>query len=160
VSFCPRGVKMSSINRERLRSSAIPASPAPIRRSSIEIGISIGRFLDIGDSLKSRIQPRAPPVRWIIIIIIIRVIPSPPARAGHPGGVTYPYPLFFISRRYKGNALLISRLLAVLSARLFSLFSFSRDRYWMIRTEHFVNFSRPFSICFRPRRCMGELFYL
>lgn len=63
-------------------------------------------------------------------------------------GVTYPHPLFFISRRYKRNALLISRLLAVSPTRLlFLLFSFSRDQYRMIRTKHFVNSGRPFGIC-------------
>lgn len=66
----------------------------------------------------------------------------------YPRDVTYPHPLFFISRRYKRNALLISRLLAIPPTRFFLLvFSFSRDQYRMIRTEHFINSARPFGIC-------------
>lgn len=84
---------------------------------------------------------------WIIIIVILANSSRKCWISYYPRGVTYPHPLFFISQRYKRNALLISRLLAIPPARFFLLFSFSRDQYRMIRTKHFVNSGLPFSIC-------------
>jgi hypothetical protein len=64
--FALEEVKMLSIDKKHLRSSVISrvisASPAPIPEAdgalpsrSATMGISIGRFFDIGDSLESRI---------------------------------------------------------------------------------------------------------
>ena len=82
--------------------------------------------------------------------IITIVIPTDPPRERKvsylPCDVTEPQPLFFISWRYKRNALLISRLLAIPSARDSSYGGLlPLDQYRMIRMKHFIN-SRQFHI--------------
>lgn len=82
-----------------------------------------GRSFNFGNSPRSCILA-ARTVHWIIIIISANF--SREWRISYyPRGVTYPHPLFFISQRYKRNALLISRLLAIPPTRFFLLFSFS-----------------------------------
>jgi len=103
------------------------------------------RSFNFGNSLRSYILA-ARTVHWIIIIVISANFSRECRISYYPRGVTYPHPLFFISQRYKRNALLISRLLAIPPTRFFLLFSFSRDQYRMIRTKYFVNSGRPFSI--------------
>lgn len=63
-----------------------------------------------------------------------------------PRDVTEPHPLFFISWRYKRNALLISRLLAIPFPRDSSCGLLPLDQYRMIRMKRFIN-SRQFHIC-------------
>ena len=104
-----------------------------------------GRSFNFGNSLRSYILA-VRTVHWIIIIVIPANFSRECRISYYPRGMTYPHPLFFISQRYKRNALLISRLLAIPSTRFFLLFSFSRDQYRMIRTKYFVNSGPPFSI--------------